>query len=274
MNVRLLTISLALAGLACISMEGPKNGAASISGLGLPSPSVVKGDTMRDSLGNAAPLRLTAYDGTGKALTGLTPTYFLIDTGNTNRGDSTSAGRIDSLGFLRAFSTATGAFKVVAVLGGLQTSQTTIPITVAPAVIGATLTTDTLCTLFSNESDSTRTLSPPLSITFRGADSTPAIGFVAVYSLRYSPPSVDTVSSAYVSDNNGQPMVRDTSNSSGQTGRRVGLRFQKLANDSVRTGLKQDSVTLDVSARYRGTALPGSPIHFVVPIRVRVTGTC
>lgn len=249
-------------------MEGPKNGPASISVIGLPSPSVVKGDTMRDSLGNAAPLQIAAYDGSGHILPGLKPTFFLLDTG---LAVIDSAGRLISTG-----PTSTTGARVVATLGGLQTPPVPIPISVAPAFITLTNSaSDTLCALYSNEPDSTKTFSPQLSITVRGADAvSTAQGFIATYSLLYSPASVDTIPTAYVSDDLGRPMVRDTSKANGQTGRRVDLRFEKLANDSIRTGLKSDSIGVDVSVRYRGSVLPGSPIHFVVPIRVRVTGTC
>lgn len=268
MIARFLVLASAVIAVACISMEGPKNGAASISVIGLPSPSTVRGDTMRDSLGNATPLQVAAYDGSGNVIPGAKPSFFLLDTG---LAVIDSAGRFVSTGP----TSSTGA-RVVATLGGLQTPPVPIPISVAPAFITLTNTaTDTLCALYSNESDSTKTVSPALSITVKGADSvSTAQGFIATYVVQYSPASVDTIPTAYVSNDIGRPMVRDTSKANGQTGRRVDLRFDKLANDSIRTGLKADSIGVDVSVRYRGSALRGSPIHFIVPIRVRVTGTC
>lgn len=265
---RSLVLAPAVIAVACISMEGPKNGAASISVIGLPSPSVVKGDTMRDSLGNAAPLQIAAYDGSGNVLSGVKPAFFLLDTG---LAVIDSAGRFISTGP----TSSTGA-RVVATLDGLQTPPVPVPISVAPAFIMLTPgISDTLCALYSNEPDSTKTVSPPLSVTVKGSDSvSTAQGFIAIYSLRYSPASMDSVPTAYLSDDTGRPMARDTSKANGQTGRRVDLRFEKLANDSIRTGLESDSIGVDVSVLYRGSALPGSPIHFVVPIRVRVTGTC
>lgn len=268
MTVRILILASAAIAAACISMEGPRNGAASISVIGLPSPSVVKGDTMRDSLGNAAPLQILAYDASGHVIAGSRPTFFVLDSGFAV---------VDSTGMFVSTGATSAGVRVAATLGGLQTPPVPIPISVAPVIVNAlTATTDTLCVsaLVANGSDSTKTLSPALSVIVKGADSTAAQGFIATYTLSYSPPSIDTTPSAYVSDNTGRRMVRDTTKSSGQTSRYVDVRFQKVASDSLRSGLKIDTVGVDVVVRYRGTVLRGSPVHFVVPIRVRVTGTC
>ena len=77
-----LFVVAGLVAMACIDMSPPK-GPASISSLLLPSPSVVVGDSMRDSLGVVAPLRILAYDANNVPLTNVATLFFITDTAAT-----------------------------------------------------------------------------------------------------------------------------------------------------------------------------------------------
>src|SRR5216110_2295736 len=68
-------------GVSCIDMSSPVGGVASISNLVLPSPSVVRGDTMRDSTGKATPLRARLLDGKGDTVRDTRVTFFVLDKG-------------------------------------------------------------------------------------------------------------------------------------------------------------------------------------------------
>ena len=68
--------------VSCRDIPAPESGIFSISPLMLPSPAIVVGDTMRDSLGAVAPLRVVAYGVDGDSVTPQpTPTFVVLDTG-------------------------------------------------------------------------------------------------------------------------------------------------------------------------------------------------
>jgi hypothetical protein len=71
--------------LSCREIPAPDEGVFSISPLILPSPGLVAGDTMRDSLGLVAPLRVIAFDIDGNEVPGLEATFVAIDTGAHRR---------------------------------------------------------------------------------------------------------------------------------------------------------------------------------------------
>lgn len=89
---------------------------------GVPWPAVIAGDTMRDSLGAATPLRASAYDAAGRRIPDAPFTYLLLDTGAV----------IDADGTLRATTRRDGIVRVVASLDGLQTADQLIRVTRRP----------------------------------------------------------------------------------------------------------------------------------------------
>ena len=134
---------------------------ASISDLHLPSPAVVIGQVMRDSLGNEAPLGLTAFDADGRVLLN-TPIFInVLDSSVT----------IDQFGFVKGlFRDSIGA-RVVAGAGSLQTPQNRILVSVQPQVsaIGPapTFINFTVLTDSSNQTN----WSPPLQVTLTRRES-------------------------------------------------------------------------------------------------------
>ena len=75
-----LFVVAAVVAMACIDMSAPKGRPASISSLLLPSPSVVVGDSMRDSAGKVAPLRIIAYDANNAPIPSLEVLFFVTDS--------------------------------------------------------------------------------------------------------------------------------------------------------------------------------------------------
>jgi len=67
-RVRTLGFAAAAVLLLSCDLSVAPGGVYSISKLLLPSPGMVIGDTMRDSLGNAAPLRVLAFSVTGDSI--------------------------------------------------------------------------------------------------------------------------------------------------------------------------------------------------------------
>ena len=62
--------------LSCGEVPTLASGIAYISAVELPSQVVIAGDTLRDSLGRAAPLRVRAFDKNDKEVSGTTTTWY------------------------------------------------------------------------------------------------------------------------------------------------------------------------------------------------------
>ncbi len=114
-------IGVVIAGLGCVDTSAPK-GAASISVISFPSPSVVVGDVLRDSLGAPAPVIVTVYDGAGNPIPNPTVAYVALDTSIAIDANGTLHGIvIDSIGG-----------RIVAGVGSLQGPIAQIFVTVKP----------------------------------------------------------------------------------------------------------------------------------------------
>jgi hypothetical protein len=109
----------------CRDLPTPAGGVQAISRVILPSPGLVVGDTMRDSLGVVAPLRVVAFDENGDTITPApAATFVLLDTTAQLVGDLL-IGR--SVGRARIFAT----------VAGLQTRLDTATVTLRPDTIVA-----------------------------------------------------------------------------------------------------------------------------------------
>ncbi|HXD48115.1 MAG TPA: hypothetical protein VN600_05050 [Gemmatimonadaceae bacterium] len=237
-------------------MSAPK-GPASISSLQLPSPSVVIGDVMRDSSGAPAMLSVIAYDADGNRLPGVTPQFVITD--------SIKFAHFDANGLLTGDSV--GAVHVLGQIGNLQTPVATVPITVAPTGIAAVTPVDTFRIPFTTDTTPAVT---PVGAVISGANGTFAQGFVVHFALTYAPatkagksPAVsirdlDTVTAVGVTD------------VSGHVSRSLAVIVPFLADDSLAAGKKVDSAVVEMTASYKGSAIPGSPVHVVVPIVVKL----
>jgi hypothetical protein len=256
-----LVLVAIVAGVACLDMSAPK-GPASISALLLPSPSVVVGDTMRDSNGVAAPLKVVAFDANGNRIGEVAADFFITDSGHiAHIGGSTLVG--DQLGTVH----------VIGQIGALQTPAATIPITVAPAKIAQSATPiDTLRVPTTGDS-ATSIASSVLAVTLLGANDSTAQGFIVKFAIVRAPltKSGTTSPAVYLADDLGHVASSDTSDAGGAS-RRLTVNSLFLADDSLSAGKKIDSAIVNASAFYRGVLVPGSPVQFVVPIRVTFNG--
>lgn len=241
--------AIVVAAVACVDTSSPTGGVASISTLLLPSPSVVKGDTMRDSTGTVAPLRLTAYDGQNQPVSGLQPEFFLIDRGAHLGPQDILIG--DSLSTVR----------VVGAVGGLQTVPTPVVVTVAPRKVAASGKIDTMRVRASG--DTTQNLSGPLSVAVTGAGDTAVVGFIVRYRVTHAPAArAGTPPTVYIADQSGRPMPNDTTDATGNaTKRRAALRISSL-------GAGLDSIVVEASVSYKGLLVTGSPVRLVIPAKL------
>jgi hypothetical protein len=251
-------IGLSVLGIgACIEFGGPKAGVVSITNLRLPYPSVVVGDFMRDSLGNPAPLSITAFGPDGSELPTEPVTFVSLDT----------TVQVDADGAVRGlFRDSIGA-RVIAGAGGLQTPPHRIIVTIAPTL--AIKGTDPTTIQFTNttpDSTTNTNWSPPLVVTLQGASGAGAQGYVVTYSIVESPDAaVAGTPTAYIAESAAPRMPRDTTDTKGVASRRVILRQSAIATD-VRSGARSDTVIVRATVKYLGADVPGSPVDFIVPV--------
>lgn len=251
MNRRLIVVgsaALALIGVGCLDMSAPKSGVASLSPLTLPSPSVVLNDVMRDSSGTPAPLRVIAFDQGGDTLSGVKTAFFLLDRG----------AHIDAAGLLYGDSLTT--VRVVGEVAGVQTSIVTVPITAPPdTAINTTPAGDTL----RISTDTTKSKSSALSLKLQSASGAPAQGFVVHYQVVYAPPTAAGETPAvYIGNDASALSPVDTTDAAGTASHRYAyLRLKAIAGTP-------DSVVVTTTIEYKGLAVRGSPLRYVIPVRL------
>jgi hypothetical protein len=246
--------------VAFIDLSAP-NGATSISSLILPSPSVVVRDSMRDSLGKAAPLRIIAYDANDVPIADAEAQFFVTD--------SAPVARIDK-GVV--IGEKQGTIHVVGQVGGVQAVPVIVPITVAPTKLAPTGKIDTLFVPLVSQTDTTAASvgSATLSVSLLGAGDTASIGFVVKYELIKAPATIASpIPGIFLSGDGTKVSPVDTTDGSGAS-RRLMVRSWLLSDQALRGGQKVDSAVVLVSTSYKGAPVPGSPIRLVIPIKGKI----
>jgi hypothetical protein len=256
--VGLLVITAAA--VACIDMSAPK-GAASISLVQLPSPSVVRGDTMRDSTGNVAPVTVTSYSATGVPLSGIISELFVVDT--FERAHFTVAHLL--------IGDVIGNVTVLGQASGVQTPTVNVPVTPKPTTLLLGITPDTLRAPLGSDSASSIGHTTLSTIVKGAADST-VQGVIVHYRItRTLGSSSTTIPAAYISDAAGKPMNADTTDAQGSANKRQVTVFTRLLTDqALISGQKIDTIAVEATASYKGAPLIGSPLTIIIPVKVTI----
>ena len=119
-----------VAAVACFELSDPGEGVTSISSIDVPWPSVAVGDTMRDSTGAVAPLRVVAFDANGDTVRDASATFTVLDTGLT----------VDAAGLVRGGQTAlASAVRVIATVEVLQSPIANIRVVPRPTAVRDTM---------------------------------------------------------------------------------------------------------------------------------------
>jgi hypothetical protein len=246
-------------------MSAP-DGAASISALLLPSPSVVVGDTMRDSTGVAASLRVIAYDGNNTRIEGLPTSFFVTDTAKL--------AHIVNSSFL--IGDKQGTVHIIGQVTGVQTVPVTVPVTVAPTKFALATTTplpDTLVVPFTRSGDTTSasTGTQAIAVTLKGIGDTASLGFVVKYELLKAPATISGSSkpAVFIGADESKESPVDTTDAGGAS-RSIVVKSALLADAALQSGTKSDSIVVLVSASYKGKPVSGSPIRVVLPMKGRL----
>jgi hypothetical protein len=252
--------SLLLAGaalaVACIDMSAP-SGPASISELQLPSPSVVVNDTMRDIAGNAAPIRVIAFDINNMPIPNVNTELFITD--------SLPAAHFTADAKLVG-GNKVGSVNIIGQVNQLQTPGVVVPVTYRPTTVTASPVLPLAVPL---SGDSTQRGSTAISVTVSGGKDSASQGIIVRYVIDSAPPYDDPRFPAVYFTNGvgGKPSSVDTTKASGLATRQLSASAVQFKPGALPAG-QTDTVFVTVSVRYAGKDVPGSPVSVHVPIQL------
>ena len=243
--IPLTVIAGAILLAACTEIPSGANEVLSFQFNPLPSPGVVVGDSLRDTLGVVRGITVKAFNFSGDEIESPAVTFRAIDRGI----------RVDSVtGIVRGDSVRTGA-RVVASLGGLS-GNVTIAVTQKPDTIFGSPERDSL--LYSVVD--TLNISPDVGVrvlTYSPAVKDSSVGSWLVSFKIVSP--ADTALAKLVNEGGGRSSL-DTTSAGGVAGRRIKLDVTKLTS-------LVDSVIVQAFVKYRGVNVRGSPARLVIKVK-------
>jgi hypothetical protein len=219
----------------------------------LPYPAVVTGDTLRDSLGNAAPLHAIAFNASDATITNASIGYLALDSGVT----------IGATGVVTA-QLRNGSVRIIASAPGLQTGPQTLIVTRRPdTVIVAPLANDTL---FYSPLDNAANVTPALALQVATRDTVGGVagsqGWLVSYQLFFHgqplTPADTTIATIWNTGN--QPSRIDTTAADGTASRIIRVHSTGLPTAT-------ESLTVVATVRYRGAPVPGSPATYLIQLR-------
>jgi hypothetical protein len=243
--------------VACIDLSTDPDEIVAIEFGDFPWPSLVAGDTFRNELGVASPLKARLFNTEGDEVAGAPVEFLSRDTTVT----------ITPAGFLIADTGVSGAVRVFASGPGVQSIVRSVEIVRRPdsLALNGTLP-DTLKWVIIDNAATNTTADIQVRLLSYSDDSTETFGvgsWVVSYRLEFQGAAVqpgDTTRVFLVNDN-GIHSVVDTTNPQGIAGRRVRLK----AGASIPTEV--DSVIVFAEAKYRGVPVKDAPIRMVLRIR-------
>ncbi|MDA1082497.1 MAG: hypothetical protein O2973_12670 [Gemmatimonadetes bacterium] len=239
---------------SCTDVSAPADHVASLSFDRFPYPSVVAGDTLRDSLGVVAPLHAIAFNTAGDSLPDAAIQYIALDTGVT----------IGPGGTLFANRTS-GTVRIMASTNSLQVKPITLNVARRPDL--ATFSGESRDTVDYVVPDlASANVSTALGVRVLTNDTTGGItatqGWIVSYQVFFRGNAVapgDT-SVVYLVDG-GKRSTIDTTTTEGSASRSLRVRPIGITESAT------DSVIVIATVRYRGAHVAGSPLRFVVVLR-------
>jgi hypothetical protein len=233
--------------LACTEISSNRNDVLSVRFDTLASPSVVVGDTLRDTLGVIALPTVTAFNFQNDSLLSPTIRFRALDRGVT----------VDSLnGLIIGDSLRTTAVRIIAAVGPVQAQQllaTTLrPDTIFnPATLPDSVTESLL--------DTTQNISvgSAVKLMHRAAVDSPVPAYIVSFAITFplNNASVELVNDA------GRASHVDTTGADGIASRRIRLHL------GITGAIVPDSVVLAATAKYRGSKVRGGPVRLVIKIK-------
>lgn len=220
---------------------------------GIPWPALLAGDTLRDSLGAASPLRAHAYDANGREITDAPFRFFTLDTGVV----------VDSNGTMRATTRRDGTVRVVASLGGLQSDDRLLRVTRRPDSTFASGAT--ALTLEYAIPDVSTNVGPEMRVSLVSRDTARVSPGVGGWRVRWR--TVHAGDTLAVTDTSWVALqTTGGARSAVDTTAADGSSVRKLRVFSTRIPAPIDSFIVLADIRLYGARVPGSPVRFIVRV--------
>ena len=239
-----------LAALACGDVSGSSTSVLSIQFDSLAAPSVVVGDTLRDTSGVVIVPVVHAFNFKGDEILPAPVRFLSPDSGVV----------VDSLtGVVVADSLRSTPARIVATVGSLQAIQK-VNVTLRPDSLSAVDGFDSLSySLF----DSTLNVSPVLTVKLTHGVA-PNDSAVTSYIVSFAIVSQSDPQLGELLDGAQKPSLVAVTDANGIAGRAI--RLHPLFLSSATT---VDSIIVNATAKYRGVQVKGSPVRLVLKVKPR-----
>ena len=237
-----------LSALACADVSGSSNSVLSIQFDSLAAPSVVVGDTLRDTTGAVIIPVVHAFNFDGDEITPVTVRFQSPDSGVV----------VDSItGIIVGDSLRSTPARIVATVGNLQAIQK-VDLTLRPDLIAGFHDRDSLSYSLL---DTTLNVSPQLTIKLTHGVA-PDDSVVKSYIVSFAIVSQTNPQLGELINDAGKPSVVDTTDTNGVAGRSIRLHPLFITAPI-------DSIIVNATTRYRGTEISGSPVRLVLKVKPR-----
>ena len=237
-----------VAAFACTEVSTSPDAVLSIQFDSLASPSVVVGDTLRDTTGVVVTPVVRAFNFKGEEITSPTIRFQSPDSGV----------KVDSItGVITADSLRSTQARIFATVGSLQAVRR-VDVTLRPDVIAAVNGRDSLSYSLL---DTTVNVSPVLTVRLTHGTA-PNDSAVKAYVVSFSIVSQSNPSLGELVAEDKRPSQVDTTSTDGVAGRAIRLHPVFLASPI-------DSIVVSATARYRGVPVSGSPVRLVLKLKPR-----
>ena len=281
-----LVLAAALA--ACSEVKTGPDTPVALSFDSLPAPSIVIGDTLRDSTGAAVPFRATAFNSDGDPIPTAPIHWFVLtrDTLHRATGDTVLLA-VDSLTGVAVaplpsnpdlvYTRSAQDVTIVPQVNGLAGPTRQIALTLRPDSLATTAVTDTAGPSRGDTTTVARVTKPVQVQVLHDSASLgqhflPVRAWIVRYALEYHGAAVSPTSRAFRVVTDVSPFRRsdrDTTDASGSAARRVAIDPDSL---TVAATGGVDSITVVVTATYRGLPLRGAPARVTIPMRIAAPG--
>jgi len=237
-----------LIAVACTDISGSSTSVLSIQFDSLSAPSVVLGDTLRDTTGAVIRPVVHAFNFQGEEIIPA-PVFFLSpDSGIT----------VDSVtGIVVGDSLRSTPARIVATIGTLQAIQN-VDVTLRPDLVQAV---NALDSLQYSLLDTTLNVSSQLQVKLTHGVA-PNDSAVKSYIVSFAIVAQSDPQLGELVNDAGKPSVVDTTDASGIAGRKIRLHPLFLSS-----GTAVDSIVVNATAKYRGTQVNGSPVRLVLLLK-------
>jgi hypothetical protein len=257
--VGFLAIAVVIAA-TCTSIPTDPKAVFSLAVDSLPSPSVVAGDTLRDTNGVAKPLTGRAYNIQNQVLTNVHVKFLSL---------SPSQLTVSAQNFAIGRSAGDSIVRVIADANGLQSLPFSVPVVLKPTSM-VFADSDSISSVALSLTNPDSNISVPLNIVLLhqpdtvGGDSVTR-SYIVHYQITHPASAAagkgtpsDTTLPAYLIESDGAPSRTDTTDGNGMGTRAVHFSVPQFQPKS------KDSIVVMATAVYRDSVIAGSPRRFVI----------